>query len=159
MKAKKVLSITACAALALTCACSSTEESRETAAAREFHDQLAEGRTDLIYAQSSDFLRAQYSEDQFRRSLLDTRIMGRLEGTARAHYTRTKTERGGELLMAFYNTRYAKGSCLETFTWHVESERLKLAAYSCARNMQVTCASGAACETSPVPVPGFAGLP
>jgi hypothetical protein len=159
MNVRQVLGITLCAALALTCACGSKDESRETDAARAFHQQLSEGRTDLIYAQSSDFLRAQYSEDQFRRSLLDTRIMGRLEASERAHYTRTETQQGGELLMAFYNTRYAKGSCLETFTWKVEGESLKLAAYTCARNMQVTCASGASCETSPVPVPGIAGLP
>jgi hypothetical protein len=160
MKSKIVVSVTACAAIALTCACAaSTEQSRETFAAREFHQQLRDGRTDVIYAQSSGFLRAQYSQDQFHRSLLDTRIMGRLESTQRAHYTRTTAGDGADLVMGFYNTRFAKGSCLETFTWRVESSGLKLAAYTCARNMQVTCASGASCETSPVPVPGIAGLP
>lgn len=160
MNSKIFVSMTACAAIALVCACAaSTEESRESVAARGFHEQLREGRTDLIYAESSGFLRAQYSQDQFHRSLLDTRIMGRLEDTQRAHYTRTKAGDGTDLVMAFYNTRFAKGSCLETFTWRIESAGLKLAAYTCARNMQVTCGSGAACETSPVPVPGIAGLP
>ena len=160
MISKIFVRMTACAAVALTCACAaSTEETRETLAARAFHQQLGEGRTDRIYAESSGFLRAQYSQDQFHRSLLDTRIMGRLELTERAHYTRTKAGDGTDLVMAFYNTRFAKGSCLETFTWRIESSGLKLAAYTCARNMQVTCASGSACETSPVPAPGFAGLP
>ena len=160
MKSKIFVVVTACAVSALTCACAaSTEESREAVATREFHEQLRDGRTDLIYAQSSGFLRAQYSQDQFHRSLLDTRIMGRLEATQRAHYTRTTSGDGADLVMGFYNTRFAKGSCLETFTWRVESSGLKLAAYACARNMQVTCGSGAACETSPVPVPGIAGLP
>jgi hypothetical protein len=156
MKAKTLLTIAA--ALALTCGCGTpTEESREAAAVREFHQALGSGRTDAIYANSSEFLRRQFSQEQFHRSLLGTRIMGRLELTERAHFTRTKAEGGGDLVMAFYNTRYAKGSCLETFTWRVEGEGLKLAAYSCAPNMRVTCGGGAACETSPVPTPGFAG--
>jgi hypothetical protein len=142
----------------LACGCSTTEHSREAAATREFHNRLGEGRADLIYAGSSDFLRGQFSEQQFERSLFKTRIMGRLEATERAHYTRTSAD-GGELVMAYYNSRYSKGSCLETFTWRLESEGLKLAAYSCAPNMKVTCGGGTACETSPVPAPGFAGLP
>jgi hypothetical protein len=140
----------------LACGCGTTEQSREAAATREFHDRLSEGRADLIYASSSDFLRGQFSEQQFERSIFKTRIMGRLEATERAHYTRTAAE-GGDLVMAYYNSRYSKGSCLETFTWRVDGEGLKLAAYSCAPNMKVTCGGGSACETTPVPTPGFAG--
>ena len=158
MKVKTFFRIAACAALTLTCGCSTTDESREVAAVREFHQQLGAGRTDVIYANSSDFLRGQFSQEQFHRSLLGTRIMGRLEATERAHYTRTKADTG-DLVMAFYNTRYAKGACLETFTWRVEPDGLKLAAYACAPNMRVTCGGGVSCETSPVPVPGIAGLP
>ena len=158
MNFKKFVGIAACAALTLTCGCGTpTEERREAAAVRDFHQQLGTGRTDVIYANSSDFLRGQFSEEQFHRSLLGTRIMGRLEASERAHYTRTTAANGGDLVMAFYNTKYAKGSCLETFTWRVEAGALKLAAYSCAPNMKVTCGGGVACETSPVPVPGIAG--
>ena len=146
-----------CAGLAFACGCGTTEQSRERDAVRLFHDQLGEGRADLIYAGSSEFLRAQFSKDQFERSLFKTRIMGRLEGTEQAHYTRTKADGGGELVMAYYNSRYSKGACLESFTWRLENQDLKLAGYSCAPNMKVTCAAGASCETSPVPPPGFAG--
>lgn len=158
MKLKTFVGIAACAALMLTCGCGTpTEETREAAAVRDFHQQLGAGRTDVIYANSSDFLRGQFSQEQFHRSLLGTRIMGRLEASERAHYTRTTAASGGDLVMAFYNTKYAKGACLETFTWRVEADALKLAAYSCAPNMKVTCGGGVACETTPVPVPGIAG--
>ena len=157
MKSATLRRAAVCAALVLACGCSTNEQSREAAAARQFHDQLGDGRADLIYKDSSEFLRAQFSKEQFERSLFKTRIMGHLEASERAHYTRTKADGGADLVMAFYNSRYAKGSCLETFTWRVEGEGLKLAAYSCAPNMKVTCAAGASCETSPVPPPGFAG--
>ena len=44
-------------------------------------------------------------------------------------------------MLAFYNSRYAKASCLESFSWRVEQDALKLAAYSCAPNMQVSCSA------------------
>jgi hypothetical protein len=148
-------------ALAGVTGCAS-EKSRQDVAVREFHQRLAQDRADLIYAGSSEFLRDQLSEEQFRRFLTETRNLGRLEETQRAHYTRTKVEGGPDLVVAFYNSRYSKGSCLESFSFRVEPEGLKLAQYSCARNMQVTCpggVAGAACETSPVPATGIAGLP
>jgi hypothetical protein len=142
--------------------CSSDEQSREAVAVREFHQRLQLGRTDLIYASSSDFLRSQLSEAQFRQFLSETSGLGRLEGTERAHYNRTTVEGGPDLVLAFYNSRFAKASCLESFSWRVEGEHLKLATYSCARNMQVTCPGGiaaSACETSPAPALGMASLP
>jgi hypothetical protein len=157
MKSATLRRAAACALLAIACGCGTTEQSRESAAVREFHDNLGDGRADLIYTGSSEFLRAQFSKEQFERSLFKTRIMGHLEASERAHYTRTKADGGADLVMAFYNSRYAKGSCLETFTWRMEGDSLKLAAYSCAPNMKVTCGAGASCETSPVPPPGFAG--
>ena len=57
-------------------------------------------------------------------------------------------------MLAYYNTRYAKASCLESFSWSVEKGGLKLATYSCARDMQVSCPggiAGAKCETTPAP--------
>jgi hypothetical protein len=144
--------------------CSSSEQSREALAVREFHQRLEQGRVDLIYASSSEFLKGQLSEPQFRHSLADTRGLGRLEASERAHYDRTTVEGRSDLVLAFYNSRYAKASCLESFSWQVEKDGLKLAAYSCARNMQVSCPGGVAgskCETSPAPaaVLGLASLP
>jgi hypothetical protein len=137
------------------------EQRREEVAVREFHQRLDQNRSDLIYASSSEFLRGQLSEAQFRHFLAQTRNLGELHQTERAHYARTKVEGGPDLVVAFYNSRYAKASCLESFSWRVEPEGLKLATYSCAPNMQVTCLGGIAgsCETSPVPQPGIAGLP
>jgi hypothetical protein len=140
----------------------SSDESREALAVREFHERLAQGRVDLIYANSSDFLRSQLSEAQFRKFLSETTGLGRLEGSERAHYTRTKVEGGPDLVLAFYNSRYSKASCLESFSWRVEGDGLKLATYSCAPNMQVSCPGGVAgskCETSPLPGLGLASLP
>ena len=67
-------------------------------------------------------------------------------------------------MLAFYNSRYSRASCLESFSWQVAKDGLKLASYSCARNMQVSCPGGVAgskCETSPVSAPalGLASLP
>jgi hypothetical protein len=142
-------------------ACSS-DESAEAVAVREFHQRLEQGRVDLIYSGSSEFLKAQLSEGQFRQFLAETRGLGRLEDSARAHYNRTSVHGGPDIVLAFYNSRYAKASCLESFSWHVENGGLKLATYSCAQNMQVSCPggiAGAACETSPAPVLGLASLP
>jgi hypothetical protein len=140
----------------------SSERSREALAVGEFHQRLEQGRPDLIYASSSEFLRSQLSEAQFRQFLSETSGLGRLEGTERAHYNRTKVEGGPDLVMAFYNSRYAKASCLESFSWRVEGNDLRLANYSCAPNMQVSCPGGVAgskCETSPAPALGLASLP
>lgn len=145
-------------------ACSSSDQSREAVAVREFHQRLELGRVDLIYASSSEFLRGQLSEAQFQQFLSETRGLGRLETSERAHYDRTSVAGGPDIVLAFYNSRYAKASCLESFSWQVEKDGLKLAAYSCARNMQVSCPGGVAgstCETTPVAEPalGLASLP
>jgi hypothetical protein len=140
----------------------SSEESREAVAVREFHQRLEQGRVDLIYANASELLKGQLSEAQFRHFLAQTRVLGRLEASERAHYDRTPVEGGSDLVLAFYNSRYSKASCLESFSWQVEKEGLKLAAYSCARDMQVSCpggVAGAKCETSPAPALGLASLP
>ena len=129
----------------------SSEQSREAVAVSEFHQRLNQGRIDLIYADSSEFLRSQLSEAQFRQFLAETSSLGRLEGSERAQYNRTKVQGGPDLVLAFYNSRYANASCLESFSWRVEGSDLKLATYSCARDMQVSCPGGIAgsrCETS-----------
>ena len=143
------------------CGCAA-QRTNEDAAVREFHQRLEQDRTDLIYAGASTFLRDQLSEGQFRHFLSETRNLGALEQTERAQLTRTSVPGGPDLIVAFYNSRYEHAACLESFTWRAETDGLKLASYSCARNMQVTCPGGVAgskCETSPVPTPGFAGLP
>jgi hypothetical protein len=140
----------------------SSEQNREALAVREFHHHLAQGRIDLIYASSSELLKGQLSEPQFRQYLADTRGLGRLEASERAHYDRTAVTGGSDVVLAFYNSRYAVASCLESFSWQVEKDGLKLASYSCARNMQVSCPGGVAgskCETSPAPALGLASLP
>ena len=140
----------------------SSEQSREAVAVREFHQRLEQGRLDLIYASSSEFLRGQLSEGQFRQFLSETSGLGRLQDSERAHYNRTTVPGGPDIVLAFYNSRYSKASCLESFSWHVEKEGLKLATYSCARDMQVSCPGGVAgskCETSPAPALGLASLP
>jgi hypothetical protein len=142
-------------------ACSS-DKSREAVAVSEFHQRLEHGRIDLIYASSSHYLRSQLSEAQFAQFLAETTSLGPLEGSERAQYNRTKVQGGPDLVLAFYNSRYAKASCLESFSWRVEGEDLKLATYSCARDMQVSCPGGIAgskCETSPAPALGLASLP
>jgi hypothetical protein len=153
--------MSALALAALLAACS-TDKRRETVAVREFHQRLQQGRVDLIYASSSEFLKAQLSEGQFRQFLAETSGLGRLEDSRRAHYDRTSVPGGPVILLAFYNSRYSKASCLESFSWHVENGALKLATYSCAQNMQVSCLdgiSGSQCETSPAPALGLASLP
>jgi hypothetical protein len=151
-------SLVCAAALVSASACASTEESREASAVRTFHRQLQSGQLDQIYEGSSEFLRGQLSDAQFRKFLWQTRSLGAFQDTARAHYERTQVPGKPDLIVAFYNTRYEKASCLESFSWHVEaSGDLKLATYSCAPNMKVTC--GPKCETSPVPEPSFASLP
>ena len=159
--ARAGVSLLGCAlVLAAVSACGG-DQSREAVAVREFHQRLSQNRTDLIYASSSEFLRGQLSEPQFRQFLAQTRTLGALLETERAHFTRTSVPGGPDLVVAFYNSRYAKAACLESFSWRVESGGLKLAQYSCAPNMQVTCpggVAGAACETSPVPQPQIAGL-
>lgn len=159
----RLMSAAIVAALAVS-ACGSHEQNREAVAVREFHQRLEQGRVDLIYASSSDYLKQQLSEGQFRQFLSEARGLGRLEDSERAHYTRTAVDNGPDIVLAFYNSRYSKASCLESFSWHVEKDTLKLAGYSCARNMQVTCpggVAGAKCETSPVATAalGFASLP
>jgi hypothetical protein len=119
---------------------------------------------DQIYAGASVLLKGQRSEPLFRQFLAETRGLGRLESSERAHYDRTTVAGGSDLVLAFYNSRYAQASCLESFSWQVEKDGLKLASYSCARNMQVSCPGGIAgskCETSPAPaaVLGLASLP
>ena len=140
--------------------CSTGEQGREALAVREFHQRLEQGRVDLIYANSSAFLKGQLSEAQFRHFLAQTRGLGRLQDSERAHYDRTSVAGGSDLVLAFYNSRFAKASCLESFSWQVEKDGLKLAAYSCAPNMQVSCPGGIAgskCETTPAP-PATAAL-
>ncbi len=130
-----------------------TEQRREQRAVRQFHQQLEQGRADLIYAGASSILRAQFSEAQFKHFLSETGVLGRVESSERAQYKRTSVSDGPDLVLAYYNTRYAKASCLESFSWQFEDGALKLAAYSCARNMQVSCPGGLAgsrCETTPV---------
>lgn len=142
--------------------CSSSDEGREAVAVREFHQRLEQGRVDLIYASASELLKGQLSEAQFRHFLAETRGLGRLEASERAHYDRTPVAGGSDIVLAFYNSRYSKAACLESFSWQVEKDGLKLAAYSCARDMQVSCPGGIAgskCETSPAPALGLASLP
>jgi hypothetical protein len=134
----------------------STEQGREEAAARQFRQRLAQNRTDLIYKEASASLRSTMTEAEFRKLLVSSQVLGIAEQSDRAHYTRT-TISGADTVLTFYNTRFTKGTCAESFSWQPEGEGLKLAAYSCAPNMQVTCPGGAACETSRVPAPGFAG--
>ncbi len=155
MYSKFVRLFIASAIIMLSVACA--RPSLEDAAVREFHEQLAKGRVDLIYANASPFLRDQLSEGQFRRSLAETRTLGTLQQSDREQVTRTPTNGGPDLVIAFYNSRYTAASCLESFSWREERGELKLAGYSCARNMQVRCGTGSTCETSPVPTPGFAG--
>lgn len=158
-----VKTVASAAALAAAFACgSSSARTPEDAAVSEFHTRLQQGRADLIYADASSFLRDQLSEAQFRHFLAETRSLGALEQTARAQLTRTEVPGGADLVVAFYNSHYEKASCLESFSWRAEKDGLKLASYSCARDMQVKCPGGVAgskCETSPVPAPGVAGLP
>jgi hypothetical protein len=133
-------------------ACNS-EQRREERAVRQFHQQLEQGRADLIYAGASSILRAQFSEAQFKHFLSEAGVLGRVESSERAQYKRTPVSNGPDLVLAYYNTRYAKASCLESFSWQFEDGGLKLAGYSCARNMQVSCPGGLAgskCETTPV---------
>ena len=152
-----------CAAAALVSASACANDlSHEERAVRAFHQQLDAGQHDAIYANSSDFLRGQLSEAQFKQFLSQTKSLGRFKETERAHYTRTQVPGQPDLIVAFYNSKYERASCIESFTWRVETSGLKLATYSCAPNMKVTCpgsAAGASCETSPVPAPGFAGPP
>ena len=139
----------------------SSEASREAVAVREFHQRLEQGRVDLIYGDASELLKGQLSEAQFRHFLAETRRLGRLQASERAHYDRTSVAGSSDIVLAFYNSRYSKASCLESFSWQVEKDSLKLAAYSCARDMQVSCPGGASakCETSPAPALGLASLP
>jgi hypothetical protein len=159
-RAALALSILVCGGAATAC---SSDASREEIAVREFHERLADGRVDQIYANSSEYLKSQLSEGQFRQFLAGTSGLGRLEDSSRAQYTRTAVPGKPDLVLAFYNSRYTKASCLESFSWHVEGGALKLATYSCAQNMQVSCPGGVAgsmCETSPAPPAlGLASLP
>jgi hypothetical protein len=155
--AKLRLVLASAVAVMLVAACGgSTEQGREEAAARQFRQRLAQNRTDLIYNDASDALRSTMSEAEFRKLLLQSQVLGIAEQSDRAHYART-TISGADTVMTFYNTRFTKGACAESFSWRHEGDGLKLAAYSCAPNMQVTCNAGASCETSRVPLPGFAG--
>ena len=163
LKYRVVIGLAFGAAIVGLSACNS-EQRREEHAVREFHQRLEQGRADLIYTNSSAFLRAQFSEAQFKQFLSETGVLGRLEGSERAQYNRTSVSGGPDLVLAYYNTRYAKASCLESFSWSVEDGALKLAAYSCARDMRVSCPGGIAgskCETSPVASTalGLASLP
>ena len=133
------------------------EQAREEAAAREFRVRLAQNRADLIYKDASETLRSKLTEKEFRKLLFQAQAMGILEQTERAHYARTQVTGESDVVLTFYNSRFTKGACLESFTWKMEADALKLATYSCAPNMQVTCSGGSSCETSPVPAPGFAG--
>jgi len=154
---KWALTVSAVLAATLIVACGgSSDKGREEAAAREFRMRLAQNRADLIYKDASVALRQKMTEQEFRKLLYQSQAMGIVQQTERAHYTRTPVGES-DLVVTFYNTRYTKGSCLESFSWRVESNDLKLATYSCAPNMQVTCKGGQSCETSPVPAPGFAG--
>lgn len=164
MKWQHLVKTLACAAvLGAACACgSAATRTPEDAAVSEFHTRLQQGRADLIYADASRFLRDQLSEAQFRHFLAETRNLGALEQTERAQMLRTEVPGGPDLVVAFYNSQYEKAACLESFSWRAERDGLKLASYSCARDMQVSCpggVSGSKCETSPVPAPGVAGLP
>ena len=150
----RIVSGVALGAALITASACSSEQSREALAVREFHQRLDSGRVDLIYANSSEFLKGQLSEAQFRHFLAETKRLGRLQRAERAHYDRTTSAHGPEIVLAFYNSRYAKASCLESFSWRVEQDALKLAAYSCAPNMKVSCSQAtgtSACETSPAP--------
>jgi hypothetical protein len=146
--------------LAAASACSNSEQAREEAAAAEFRQRLAQNKVDLIYEGTTESLRGKTNEAEFRKLLAQTQVLGILQNTERAHYTRTPMA-GADLILTFYNSRFTKGNCLESFTWRTTKDGLKLEAYSCAPNMQVTCTplgSGSSrCETSPVPPPGFAG--
>jgi hypothetical protein len=154
--------LSACAlALVMVSGCAG-EQDREAGAVREFHQRLARNRTDLIYASASESMRAQLSEAQFGRFLSEARSLGELEESERAHFTRAQVPGGPAVIVAFYNSRFSRARCLESFSWRVEGGDLKLAQYSCAVNMQVTCAGGnpeALCETSPVPANAVASLP
>jgi hypothetical protein len=134
-----------------------SEKAREEAAASEFRQRLAKNRADLIYETSSEYLRHKMTEAEFRKALFSTQVLGVLEQTERAHFTHTPVTGEPDLVVTFYNSRFTKGSCLESFSWRVEQGALKLATYSCAPNMQVTCSAETKCETSPVPPPGIAG--
>jgi hypothetical protein len=149
------------AALAAVAACNSAQDPEELAAS-EFRQRLAQNKVDLIYAGSSDFLRGKTTESEFRKSVYKAQALGVIEDTRRAHFTRTQIPGEPDLVVAFYNSRFTKGSCLESFSWRVEPNGLKLETYSCAPNMQVTCTGAVAdskCETSRLPQPGFASAP
>lgn len=150
-----IVSITL-AVMSLAACGGSTEQGREEAAAREFRQRLAQNKTDVIYKEASASLRSAMTEAELKKLLMPSQVLGIAEQAERAHYTRTSIG-GSDTVMTYYNTRFTKGTCAESFSWKQEGEGLKLAAYSCAANMQVTCTGGASCETSRVPAPGFAG--
>jgi hypothetical protein len=148
-------------ALASVWACSG-DHRRDEAAVREFHQRLEQGRADLIYASSSEFLRQHMQESEFRTFLAQTRDLGTFQAAERAHINRRQVPGGPDIVWAFYNSRFTKASCIESFSWRVEGDQLRLLTYSCAPNMRVTCSGrldGSKCETSPVPAPGLAGAP
>jgi hypothetical protein len=160
-KCRFVMSCTLAVSVVAAAGCN-TEQGREEVAADEFRQRLAQNRVDHIYESSSDFLRSKVTAPEFRKALLQTQVLGVLQHAERAHYTRTSVPGQPDLIVTFYNSRFTKGACLESFSWRAEQDGLKLATYSCAPNMQVTCtggASGSTCSTSPIPAPGFAGAP
>jgi hypothetical protein len=137
-----------------------SNERRAEQAVREFHLHLSQDRADLIYANASEFLRAHMTEAELRKSLSETRGLGAFQETDRAHYLRTNVPGGQEIITSIHNSRFARAACVESFSWHVEANTLKLSTYSCAPNMQVTCTNallGTRCETTPVPLSASAG--
>jgi hypothetical protein len=157
MQPCKVPFIVVTVALTLVACGGNSEQGREEAAAREFRQRLAQNRSDLIYKEASASLRQKMSEAEFRKLLYAPQALGIPTQAERAHYNRTSMPGESDIVVTFYNSRFTKGACLESFSWRMEADGLKLATYSCAPNMQVTCTGGSSCVTSPVPPPGFAG--
>ena len=135
----------------------SSEQSREAVAVNEFHQRLAQGRVDLIYSSASEFAARPVERSAVPAVLWPRRAASAGSRSPSVPNTIGRQVPGGpELVLAFYNSRYAKRVVPRIV--HVASggTDLKLATYSCARNMQVSCPggiAGSACETSPVPGP------
>jgi hypothetical protein len=144
-RSKRVLWIWALALLTLISTllewqCSSAVRQGQTLAdpaVQEFHKKLNAGQYEKIYTEADEGLAGEGRHDELVRFLAGVHTKLGDAGVATQINIRVDATTFGSSVVAQYNTAFARGSAVETFTWVKRNGTLKLYGYDIRSNALV----------------------
>jgi hypothetical protein len=115
--------------------CSAPEKIKDAGPAVDaFHRQLDAGAFQAIWKDGDDMLRQNAGEAQFEQLLSAVhKKLGKVVKSERAGWN-VNYGTGGTIVTVTMNTRFERGSGVETLTFHAQGDRLDLAGYAISSN-------------------------